>query len=140
MAEALAAFGLASNIVQFVDFGMKLILQGRELYSSAEGVSEENTSIEKIAVDINHMTQNLATGGTIYDEALEVLVKECTRLSHDLLAVLDTLKIDAEKNRRIEAVKKSLKSFRKKREIKDVYDRLCKTRDQVCSHLNFLLT
>jgi dynactin complex subunit len=86
------------------------------------------------------MTQNLATGGTIYDEALEALVKECKKLSHDLLAVLHTLKIDAEKNRRIEAVKKSLKSFRKRREIREVYDRLCKARDQVCSHLNFLVT
>lgn len=139
MAEALAAFGLASNIVQFVDFGMKLISHGRELYGSAEGVSEEHTSIEKIAVDINHMTPNLASEELNHDEGLEELVTDCRRLARDLLAVLDTLKIDNEKNRRIEAMKKSLKSFRKRREIKDIYDRLCKVRDQVCSHLNYLL-
>jgi len=35
MAEALAAIGLAGNIVQFVDFGTKLVLKGQELYQSA---------------------------------------------------------------------------------------------------------
>jgi hypothetical protein len=139
MAESLAAFGLASNIVQFVDFGMKLISYGRELYSSAEGVLKENNTIEKIALDIKLMTQNLASGVN-HDEALQGLVTACNKLSHDLLAVLDTLKIDTEKDRRMEAMKKSLKSLQKRREIKGIYKRLCKVRDQVCSHLNYLLT
>jgi hypothetical protein len=119
MAESLAAFGLASNIVQFVDFGMKLISYGRELYSSAEGVSKENNTIEKIALDIKLMTQNLASGVN-HDEALQGLVTACNKLSHDLLAVLDTLKIDTEKDRRMEAMKKSLKSLQKRREINGI--------------------
>jgi hypothetical protein len=140
MAEALAAFGLASNIVQFVDFGIKLVACGSELYSSAEGASKENTIIEKITLDIKRIAQNLASGAANHDEVLQDLVKVCNELARDLLAVLGTLKIDTEKNRRMETMRKSLKNFQKRREIKDIYNRLCKVRDQVCSHLNFLLT
>lgn len=140
MAEALAALGLASNIVQFVDFGIKLMSHGRELYASADGVSKENSIIETIAVDIKLLTQNLASSGVDYDGELRKLVKACNELSHDLLEVLGSLKIDTEKNRRMETMRKSLKSFRKRREINDIYDRLCKVRDQVCAHLNYLLT
>lgn len=139
MAEALAAFGLASNIVQFVDFGIKLVSCGAELYSSAEGASKENTIMEKITLDIKRNTQNLASGGVNHDEALRDLVKACNELARDLLAVLGTLKIDVKKNRRMETMRKSLKNFQKRREIKDIYNRLCKVRDQICSHLNFLL-
>jgi hypothetical protein len=139
MAEALAAFGLASNIVQFVDFGIKLVSCGSELYSSAEGASKENTIMEKITLDIKRNTQNLVSGGVNHDEALRDLVKACNELARDRLAVLGTLKIDVKKNRRMETIRKSLKNFQKRREIKDIYNRLCIVRDQICSHLNFLL-
>ena len=95
---------------------------------------------EKIALDIKRTTRNLASIAANHDEALEDLVKTCNRLARDLLAILDTLKIDTKKNRQMETMRKTLKNFRKRREIKDIYNRLCKVRDQVCSHLNVLLT
>jgi hypothetical protein len=139
MADALAAFGLASNIVQFVDAGIKLVSYGRELYCSEEGASKENTVIDKIAADIKLITQNLANGVVNNDPALQEMVGKCAELAGDLHALLQVLKIDTQKNRRMETMKKSLKSFRKRHEIKDIYDRLCKVRDQVCFHLNYLL-
>jgi len=91
-------------------------------------------------LDIKRTTRNLASIAANHDEALEDLVKTCNRLARDLLAILDTLKIDTKKNRQMETMRKTLKNFRKRREIKDIYNRLCKVRDQVCSHLNVLLT
>lgn len=139
MAETLAAFGLASNIVQFVDVGIKLVSYGRELYHSEEGASKENTEIDKIAADIKLISQNLANGAANNDLALQELVGTCAELAIDLRSIMKVLKIDTQKNRRIETMKKSLKSFRKRREMKAIYDRLCKVRDQVCFHLNYLL-
>jgi hypothetical protein len=139
MAETLAAFGLASNIVQFVDVGIKLVSYGRELYRSEKGASKENTEIDKIAADIKLITQNLANGVVNNDPALQELVGTCAELAKDLHAILQVLKIDTQKNRLMETMKKSLKSFRKRHEIKDIYDRLCEVRDQICFHLNYLL-
>ena len=112
MAEALAAFGLASNILQFVDFGIKLVSYVSGLYASAEGASKENAIFEKIALDIKRTTRNLASIAANHDEALEDLVKTCNRLARDLLAILDTLKIDTKKNRQMETMRKTLKNFR----------------------------
>jgi len=140
MAETLAAFGLASNIVQFVDVGIKLVSYGRELYHSEKGASKENTEIDKIAADIKLITQNLANGAVNNDLALQELVGTCAELARDLGSIMKALEIDPQKNRRMETMKKSLKSFRKRHEMKNIYDRLCKVRDQVCFHLNYLLT
>ena len=136
MAETLAGLGLASNIVQFVDAGIRFLSYARELYE--EGASRENTEIEKIAADITSITQNLALGAA-RDPTLQDLVVTCAHLARDLHAILQALKVDTQKNRRVEAIVKPLKRLQKIRKIKDIYDRLCKVRDQVCFHLNYLL-
>jgi hypothetical protein len=41
MAEALAIIGLAGNIVQFVDFSLKLIASAKKALNTAEGVTNE---------------------------------------------------------------------------------------------------
>jgi hypothetical protein len=35
--EAIATHGLAANILQFIDFGIKILSKGNELYTSADG-------------------------------------------------------------------------------------------------------
>ncbi|CAK7203831.1 hypothetical protein SEUCBS139899_006580 [Sporothrix eucalyptigena] len=44
--DPLTALGLASNIVQFVDFTLKLIGSAAEIASSAKGASEQTLKIE----------------------------------------------------------------------------------------------
>ena len=60
MAEALAAVGLVSNIIQNVEVSTKVLLNGRELFKSAEGVFQENVELGKIAVSIKTVVQNVA--------------------------------------------------------------------------------
>lgn len=60
MAEALAAVGLVSNIIQNVEVSTKVLLNGRELFKSAEGVFQENVELGEIAVSIKTVVQNVA--------------------------------------------------------------------------------
>jgi cell fate (sporulation/competence/biofilm development) regulator YmcA (YheA/YmcA/DUF963 family) len=140
MAEALVAFGLASNIIQFVDSGMKLIYSTRELYQSAEGTLKKNAELREITSNIKLVAQKIANNTIRIDEvALREIAGICGELADELLAMLDGLKVDGQKNRHAEAFRKSLRSIRSRHKVKDIYDRLCKVRDQVCFHLNYLL-
>jgi hypothetical protein len=140
MIEALAAVGLASSIVQFVDFGTKLLSNGRELYKSAEGVLQENVELGKITESIKSTAQSIANNAIgVNDTELREMAGACKTLADELLTVLNSLKIDNTKNRQLEIIRKSLKSFRFAARLKRIYEQLCTLRNQVCFQLNGLL-
>lgn len=113
MAEALAAVGLASSIIQFLDFGTRLLLTGRALYHSTEGALQENVDFEKVTMSIKSFAQKI-TGDTIsiHEPELRDLAGTCVNLANDLLSLLSRLKIDRTKNRQLEMIRKSFKSLR----------------------------
>lgn len=140
MAEALAAVGLASSIVQFVDFGSKLLSNGKELYHSAEGVLEENDELETIVVNIKHVSEAISNNALgISDPALRGMAEACLGLANKLLDLLQGLKLDGTKNRQLESMRKLWKHIMSKRAVGDINARLCNLRDQVCFHLSYLL-
>ena len=46
--EPLTALSVAGTIVQFVDFGIKLFCEGREIYASGRGTLSANDDVERI--------------------------------------------------------------------------------------------
>jgi hypothetical protein len=52
MLDPLTALSLASSVIQFVDFGIKLFRSGRELYGSSNGSSVGNQDLDTIAKDL----------------------------------------------------------------------------------------
>lgn len=46
--DPLTALGLASNVVQFIDFGLKVISKARQLGESVDGTLKENSEIEDV--------------------------------------------------------------------------------------------
>jgi hypothetical protein len=48
--DPLTALSLAGTIIQFVDFGCKLLAEGKELYKSTTGILTVNEELE-LAVD-----------------------------------------------------------------------------------------
>ena len=57
--EGIAAFGLASNIAQFVEFGCRLFSQSKELYRSSNGLLDEAGELENIAQSLSRLSENL---------------------------------------------------------------------------------
>ena len=57
--EGIAALGLASNIVQFVEFGCRLFSQSKELYRSSSGLIDEAGELENIAQSLSRLSKNL---------------------------------------------------------------------------------
>jgi hypothetical protein len=87
--DAFTAIGLASNIVQFVDFSWKLIAESRAIYKSSEGASEENLTLSAITNDVAKLSN--AIRASSYDDQLEPMAKECTAIAKELSDALDKL-------------------------------------------------
>ncbi len=57
MLDPLTALSIASSIVQFVDYGSKLLSKSYELYESADGTTIGNAELEVIAKDLQDLNE-----------------------------------------------------------------------------------
>jgi len=89
------ALGLAGNIVQFVDFTFKLISESREILKSRDGISDRNRTLQTIATDLSHLTDDLtisaSRGTTFVGEQLRGLAFECQDVAAELRKALQGL-------------------------------------------------
>ena len=53
MLDPWTALSLAGNIVQFVDFGTKVFVEGRSLYKSTTGLSSVNQELDFVAEEVH---------------------------------------------------------------------------------------
>jgi hypothetical protein len=133
--EALAVIGLVGNIVQFVDFGSKLISKSVQLYQSRDGVLTENINTETATNRLVRLSSKLenaanATG----DKALESLCESCSAVAAELLGALDQLKMHGEKEK-WKSMRKALRSLWSKEKIQEIEKRLASFREELNLHI-----
>lgn len=95
--DPLSAIGLASSIVQFVDFATKLAYGARQIYVSGAGSTAENADVELCASELESLCTRLnsSTSPTPWssdDEALCRLAGRCRAISNDLSTLLRKIK------------------------------------------------
>ncbi|KAK0110315.1 hypothetical protein ONS96_001932 [Cadophora gregata f. sp. sojae] len=144
MLDPLTAISLASAVVQFVDFSVKLVSAGHELYD--KGSLANNDEIEQITQDLAHLTEELGADRPTpakqlsQDEiAIKQLASSCKELADEMLEVLTTLKLQKPESG-LETVRKSLRSMRNKGKIQDIEKRLGKIRDELNLRLTAILS
>lgn len=97
MLDPLTAISLASAVVQFTDFGIKLVTGIIELYHSADGANAERSNLElktnrviNLADKIIFPEHNRDDGPESEDDKpLRELAKSSKLIASDLLNVLD---------------------------------------------------
>jgi len=95
--DPLTALGLASNIVQFVDFTTKLISTTRKLYNSSSGAKDEHAELQLLARNIreyaSRMDEDAVLKGKDTAEASQLfeLSRQCIEVSNHLLSVLESV-------------------------------------------------
>lgn len=57
--EAIAAVDLASNILQFAEFGIKVVSNGVEFYTSVDGKPESSAAIESTISHLDTLLSSL---------------------------------------------------------------------------------
>jgi hypothetical protein len=127
--DPLSALGLASNIVQFVDFTCKLISITHSLYESTSGTKEENLELEKLAHAIRSLADDATAkfpntkNASTQEVTLRELSDMCRGVADELLSVLQTLKVKGS-HKKWESFYHALKSEWKQKEISALEERL----------------
>lgn len=116
--EALAAIGLASNIVQFADCGIRWASSAIELYTSGSGALQENSELEKVINSLRSVVFGLKTENRLQsDKNLDALVAACLPLADELTVILGKLKVDWQNKSRRESITKALRGLWKREHI-----------------------
>lgn len=142
MLDPLTALSLASSVVQFVDFGTKLLRTGRELYDSSNGSSVGNQDLETIAKDLKGLNGRLRhrpspqwTNLSDADRNLILLAEQCEDIADTLIDALEEVKLRSTPNRRFESFKQALKTFWKQDQLDATNARLQNFREQLNLHV-----
>lgn len=99
MLDPLSALSLAAVIVQFVDFGSRILVSGYETYHDQHGTTQERFDLEEVTQDLFKFQNQLATPAnakekeTVDMRVLQQLATKCRDLADDLLRLLDDLKV-----------------------------------------------
>jgi phage terminase small subunit len=127
--DPLTALGLASNIVQFVDFTSKLISATHSLYESTSGAKSEHLELETLAKTLRSLADDAAppsqgmTNFSTEDATLIDLGNRCRDVSDELLAVLQSLRVKGS-HRGWKSFVQALRSEWKQKEISALEARL----------------
>ena len=128
--DALTALGLASNIIQFVEFTSNLISTAHTLYTSPSGAKLEYLELGVLATNLKQLAEQATPSETNNDgrlseedETIRGLSKQCRAVSDELLSVLETLKVKGD-HRRWKSFYQALRSVLKKRDIEALQRRL----------------
>jgi seryl-tRNA synthetase len=134
--DPLSALGLAANIVQFVDFGSKLLSGAYELRNSPNGQLEEHAELETITKSLLTTSDNFkasvskrgAACLSSNEKGLQTLCEECKNLAEQLLSALSKLKGNKTK---LKSIEQSLKIIWGRERIEVMQKRLDGFRQQL---------
>ena len=140
--EALAAVGLAGNIVQFIDFSCKLFEQSTSIYRSRAGTATGAQSLESVTDDLQSLTTNLTkgvqhNGAQNSQTALHKLAKECEDAATEMLSTLHGLQAK-QPGSKWSSFRAALLTTWKQPSIDSMERKLDSYRSQLIIHLQFL--
>ena len=146
MAEPFTIIGIASSIVQLVDFSSKLISESREIYLSANGISSAHAELELISIDLKCLSDKLsaqisaqsskilASSPSDDEVRLHQLASSCHEISCEILAVLQDVKAK-HPHHRWQSFRQAVKGVWNREKIQDLERRLDRVRGEVLLHL-----
>ena len=141
--DPITGLSLAGTIVQFVDFGLRVVLKGNQIYRSVDGALTENLDLEAVTNDLVVIQTKLqcprpVSGPTPMPseevEAFEKLSIASTKAAGKLLERLNMAKAQG-RFRAWKSLRQALKSVWSKSEIDEMANRLQWFRSELQLHL-----
>lgn len=137
--DPVSSLGLASAILQVIDFSSKLISGAAEVYSSASGTIVKFEDSDKAIESLRSLTRRLDVrnmGGPLSSEDRSLLETKhgCEDLSRDIQAIVKSTKTAGTKSRRV-SVMVSWRALRRKGKLKTLEERLDRYRAQAQEYL-----
>ena len=129
--EALALLGIASSVVQFIDFGTRLCARIRDYSSTAGGAPKKIESLAQRLSPVLRTLEGLGESGLMTVELEQTTMQSCIAQAKELNSLLDKFKIDSPAvascggdlkwiDRRIGGIEKARKAFSSLRSEKKI--------------------
>jgi formate dehydrogenase maturation protein FdhE len=135
--EPLAALGIASNIIQIVNFASRLVSRGHELYQSADGRLADHAVLDSAAQNLSTLANDqLKFGGAISREPTATYA-QLVKLKADSQTIADKLSSALNKasvrgkHKKWQSIFQALMSIYKEKEISSLASQLDNIRKQV---------
>ena len=130
MAEALAIIGLVSNILSFIDFGIKLASETRNVRDSLHGTTAEVRELEIIVEDVERYhekvqkLQSLGQELSAHEKSIMGMVKHCRNIAEDLHKIIKRLHVRQGRSKTLESSRVLFQGLWKQRDIEALRARL----------------
>jgi hypothetical protein len=136
MMDPITAFGVAGNVMQFLDFGLKAVSKAREIHNSSNGALVEHLEIGVLTEDIAAVAAKLAAsaGAATGNDSLDSICEQCTIVAKELSDALKEMKAGGKKSR-FKSARKALKAMWGKKRVEDTKRRLEGYRNQIHFHV-----
>jgi hypothetical protein len=133
--DPITAICFASNILTFVDFGLKIVTGTLEVVKSGSLVHNSNIAI--VINDFHDVVSSLGRhplGTSAHELALKELATKCQQVSQKLIELLDSLKTSPDSST-WRGMKITLRSMRKNGEVVNLESQLDKYRSEIMTRL-----
>jgi hypothetical protein len=127
--EAIAAFSLACNILQVLDFSCDVIKGGVHIARAGGGAIPEHESAEVLAKDLSELTIKIqnASSQASQDAELKTLCIQCENIAQELLTILRSLR----PTKKRQLIWKSIRAHWDKPKIEALKQRLGECREEI---------
>jgi len=136
--DPLSALSVAGTVIQFVDFGSKLLTNGVRLYYSSQGTLKTHEELELVTMDLQSTIMKLRDASSAYSlepqpserghQSLQTFYLEicdaAARVAEELLKRLQRLRVSNGRHRAWESLKTAVKTAWSQDEIVSLTQRL----------------
>ncbi|KAI1422042.1 hypothetical protein F5Y12DRAFT_717778 [Xylaria sp. FL1777] len=133
---SLEALGLASNIIQLVDFVSRLIANARTLYKSAHQTSVGSLVLQDVANDLTRLSDAVIMPNRPGGEGLKQLAQSAKEVANDLLELLDDMQIKGRKTK-WKSFLLAVKELRNQDTVTSITSSITRLQTQMTLHLQF---
>jgi hypothetical protein len=142
--DPLSALSIAASVIQFLDFGSKIVSKGVHLYKSSDGTLSEHVEIEMAANRLREMSENFKKSARYRQQSpcsenrseLDTICDSCAIVSEELIAKLNELKVPyGHRHRKWKSFRQALKTVWSREEVDNIAKRLAGFRSELEIHL-----
>jgi hypothetical protein len=130
--EPFTAVGIASNIVQFVEFSWKLLAETRTIYKSSTGSGPGVAILGLVATDVHRLNDAIRLSPSSSPE-LRDLAHACNVIANEIIKSVGILKTKG-KRTKWKCFLIALKEVRSNRSIESLTNQLLRLQSDIGSH------
>jgi len=143
--ETLSAIALAGNVLQFLEFGQKLLSQAREIHKSADGLTAEVADIKQVAAGLSDLSAALIipSGANLgfMEESIRESAQKCREIADELLRCLRRFGTPNQHHGRWKSARQTIAVLWHKEKIEDLLKKMERVRKQldtaVLAHIRY---